>query len=74
MEETQDPAEAVIAEVAEQEETSPDSLPAMEDWVDRETLDKLTSSWNDISRSLEFEYVWYRITVLPNREVVVTPG
>lgn len=73
MRQTRDPAEAVIAEVAEQEETSPDDLPSLSDWVDEQTLDRLTSSWDEISRDIDFTYLWYQITVLPNREVVVTP-
>lgn len=59
--------------VAEYENVRPDDLPPLVDKLDGETFQRLTTMEGQLTGPLNFEYLWYDVTVLPDGEVVVTP-
>lgn len=63
----------IVETVAGYENTSPDQLPALADDVDPETYQRLLATGDELSEPLTFEYLWYDVTVLPDRGIVVTP-
>lgn len=63
------PAGTVYEVVAEHEQVETTVLPPLDKWVQPETLDALTGSWEQLDRSLEFRYLWYRVTVHPSGDV-----
>lgn len=63
----------IVGTVAEYENASPDELPPLASKLDVTTFQQLTATDSQISEPLSFEYLWYDVTVLPNREVIVTP-
>lgn len=65
--------EIIVKTVADYENTSPDDLPPLADKLDAETFHQLTTPDEEVTEPLEFEYLFYDVTVLPDREVVVTP-
>lgn len=65
--------ETIIKTVADYENVPPDDLPPLADKVDVETYHKLTASDGQLDEPLEFEYLWYQVTVQPDCEVSVTP-
>lgn len=64
---------AITSEVATYEGASPEILPELETWVSSEIVEELSTARNDRTRSLEFAYLWYRVTVHPDGEITVTP-
>lgn len=65
--------EIIVKTVADYENTSPDDLPPLADKLDTETFQKLTGPDAQRTEPVEFEYLWYDVTVLPDGEVNVTP-
>lgn len=63
----------IVKTVADYENTSPDELPPLADKVDAETYHKLAASDGQFNEPLEFEYLWYQVTVQPDGEVAVIP-
>ena len=63
----------IVETVADYEHASPNELPPLEDKLDEKTFQQLTVPEGQLSEPLSFEYLWYEITVLPEREVIVTP-
>ena len=63
----------IVETVADYEQASPNELPPLEDKLDEKTFQQLTAPECQFSEPLSFEYLWYDITVLPEREVIVTP-
>jgi hypothetical protein len=66
---SESPFEMVTEAIAEREQVSPDDLPAVEEWVHPATLETLTTSREDPDHSIEFEYLWYRVTVRSDGEI-----
>lgn len=64
---------SIVEAVAEYEDTSPDNLPPLAEKIDPETFHRITATDSQLTEPISFEYLWYRITVLPDREVVVSP-
>lgn len=65
--------EIIVKTVADYENSSPDDLPPLADKLDTETFQELTDPDVQRTEPIEFEYLWYDVTVLPNGEVIVTP-
>lgn len=63
--------ETVVNTVAEEENTSPEKLPPLEDNIDPVTFSQLTANKGPPEEPLEFTYLWYRVTVYPNGAVAV---
>ena len=63
----------IVNRVAEYEQCHPEVLPALEEKIDSEIYHQLTTVDSSLTEPLEFEYLWYQVTVLPDREVIVTP-
>lgn len=63
----------IVETVADQEEASPDELPSLAENLEAETYQQLTASEDKVTEPLTFEYLFYKVTVLPDGEVVVTP-
>ena len=66
-------AKAITNKVAEYEECPPEVLPELKEKIDPETYRQLTTVEGPLTEPLEFEYLWYQVTVLPDREIIVTP-
>ena len=62
----------IVETVANYEHAAPNELPPLEDELDEQTYQQLTAP-EELSEPLSFEYLWYDITVLPEREAIVTP-
>ena len=65
--------ETIVETVADYEDTSPDELPPLVNNLDEKTFQQLTASEGQVTEPLSFEYLWYDVTVLPDKEVIVTP-
>lgn len=63
----------VVTTVAEFEQCPPEVLPTLEEIIDSETYRKLTAVDGPPPEPLEFEYLWYQVTVLADGDVIVTP-
>lgn len=68
-----DVAKSIVETVATYENTVPDQLPSLEDKLATETFQQLPDAESQLTEPLNFQYLWYEVTVLPDREVVVTP-
>ena len=68
-----DVARSIVETVADYENTVPDRLPSLEDKVAAETFQQLPDAESQLTEPLNFEYLWYEVTVLPDSGVVVTP-
>lgn len=63
----------IVKTVADYEHASPDELPPLVDKLDEKTFQQLTATDGQLIEPVTFEYLWYDVTVLPDREVIVTP-
>lgn len=63
----------IVKTVADYENASPEVLPPLADKLDSETYNKLTAIERHLTEPLNFEYLWYDVTVFPDGEVIVTP-
>lgn len=66
-------ARTIVERVADYEDTIPDQLPSLEDDLASEIFQQLPDAESQLTEPLDFEYLWYDVTVLPDREVIVTP-
>lgn len=67
------PVPAIVERVAAHERAEPEELPSLANVVSPDTFARLTTAWADQTEPIEFTYVWYRVTVYPGGEVIVTP-
>lgn len=65
--------QTIVNTVADYENTSPEVLPPLADKLDAETYNQLTASKRQLTERLEFEYLWYQVTVEPDGEVIFRP-
>ena len=63
----------IVNTVADYENASPEVLPPLADKLDSETYNQLTAGQPQPTEQLEFEYLWYEVTVEPDGEVTVQP-
>lgn len=63
----------IVNTVADYENASPEVLPPLADKLDAETYNQLTAGKPQLADRLEFEYLWYELTVEPEGEVTVQP-
>lgn len=68
-----DATKTIVSTVAEYEQCPPEALPALKEKIDSETYRKLTTVEGPLTEPLNFEYLWYQVTVQPDGEVIVTP-
>lgn len=63
----------IVNTVADYENASPEVLPPLADKLDSETYNQLTAGRPQLTEQLEFQYLWYEVTVKPDGEVNVQP-
>ena len=63
----------IVTTVADYENASPNDLPSLADKLDAETYQQLLNPEDELSELLNFEYIFYEVTVTPDGEVIVTP-
>lgn len=63
----------IVNAVADYENASREVLPPLADKLDSETYNQLTAGKPQPTEQLEFEYLWYEVTVEPDGEVTVQP-
>lgn len=68
-----DVTDSIVETVADHENVSPEELPPLEEKIPSAQFDKLTAPESGLSEPMEFEYLWYQVTVHPAGEVTVTP-
>ena len=68
-----DVTKTIVSRVAEYEQCPPEKLPALEEKIDSDTYRQLMSCEDPLHGPLEFEYLWYQVTVEPDGEVTVRP-
>lgn len=73
MAQSQDVTESIVRSVAEYENASPEDLPPLAEKIPSNQFDRLTAPESRLSEPMEFEYLWYQVTVHPDSEVTVTP-
>ena len=71
MAQSSDATQTIVYTAADYENTSPEVLPPLADKLDSETYNQLTASKRQLTERLEFEYLWYQVTVEPDGEVTV---